>query len=142
MVSKELLTEEQAVSVNTSDIARFFETVLGERVANSMNVMREVPFTLALPAHLIYSDVDKDSGEKVLVQGVIDCLLDEGDGFVVIDFKTDSLKNKCIDEIVQRYQVQLDLYALAVETILRKPVKEKYLYLFSIGQEVRLGARS
>ena len=40
------------------------------------------------------------------------------------------------EDIVARYKPQLDLYARALEDISGKRVKEKYIYLFSVGDLV------
>lgn len=77
-------------------------------------------------------------GEVVLVQGVIDCLFEEGDGLVLLDYKTDRKESGQFEEIASRYRGQLDLYARAVNDILGLKVREKYLYLFSAGIEVRV----
>ncbi|MBO8128130.1 MAG: helicase-exonuclease AddAB subunit AddA [Peptococcaceae bacterium] len=132
MVDKELLTSQQAATINVEKIAAFFVSPLGERMLKARSVHRERPFSLALPVAAIYPDIDDEcsEGETVLVQGIIDCLFDEGDGLVLVDYKTDDVSEKQVEEIRQRYQGQLNLYALAAETILGRQVKERYLYLF------------
>lgn len=40
--------------------------------------------------------------------------------------------------MVAKYRPQVDLYALAVERILKKPVKKKYLYFLSGGLAVKI----
>ena len=82
-------------------------------------------------------------GEDVLVQGVIDCCFEEPDGMVLLDYKTNYIdRKKSIDEekkrLVSMYKTQLDLYSDALEDALGKKVKEKYLYLFSLGSEVEV----
>ena len=34
------------------------------------------------------------AGEEILLQGVVDCCLEEEDGLVVIDYKTDRLRTR------------------------------------------------
>jgi ATP-dependent exoDNAse (exonuclease V) beta subunit len=147
-------------------------------------VLRELPFTLALPAAEIYpgllgcsgekavsqnvlddqgkageitaggtdktiipdlsckqgsfSEMQTGSGEKVIIQGVIDCLVDEGDGFLLLDYKTDILTSEQMETALDLYRVQLNLYARAVEDILGRHVKEKYLYLFHLDQALQV----
>jgi len=97
-------------------------------------VLREVPFSMAIPVHVIHPELPKDSGENIVVQGVIDCLADEGDGFLLVDYKTDWLGGPGrLEKLTDFYRSQLLLYARAVETILKQPVKEKYLYFLSQG---------
>ncbi len=136
MVESELLTKEQFQSVDVRAIAGFFSSPLGIKVLNSENVKREVPFTLAISAGEIFKDLGSGTEDKILVQGVIDCIIDEGDGFVIIDYKTDTIGTETAEEILNRYRGQLDLYSTAVEKIFQKPVKERYLYLFAAGKEV------
>ncbi len=139
MVETELLTGEQAGVIDLPAVQGFIRSPLGQRVIKAARVSREVPFTMVIPAYRMFSDLTENYVEQVMVQGVIDCLIDEGDGYIIIDYKTDSVSPENVDEMVERYQEQLSLYAEAVETILRRPVKEKYLYLFSLGREVKCG---
>lgn len=137
LVERELLTPEQAAAVPVVKVAAFFAGPLGRRVLAGREVLREMPFTLALPAGEIYPELGAESTEAVLVQGVVDCLVDEGDGFLLIDYKTDRISPEQLAGAARRYRGQLNLYARAVETILDRQVKEKYLYLFSLGLELR-----
>ena len=41
---------------------------------------------------------------------------------------------------MNRYQVQLDYYALALEQLTGRRVKEKIIYSFALAEEVVLGA--
>jgi ATP-dependent helicase/nuclease subunit A len=132
MVERELLTEEQAGAVSVEKIEAFFNGLLGKRVLASREVLRELPFTLALPARDVYPELRGDNDEKVIIQGIIDCLADEGDGFLLLDYKTDVLSPKQAETALERYRGQLDLYARAVEDILGRPVKEKQIYLFHL----------
>lgn len=132
MVEREILSEEQAEAVPVEKIASFFDRPLGRRVLAGREVLRELPFTLALPAGEVYPGLQDCTGEKVIVQGVVDCLVDEGDGYLLIDYKTDALAAGQVKTALERYRGQLGLYARAVEDILERPVKEKQIYLFSL----------
>jgi ATP-dependent helicase/nuclease subunit A len=88
-----------------------------------------------LPAERFYPELES-CGEEIFVQGIIDVLFDDGKGLVLLDYKSDHSTDSAA--IAKRYQTQLSLYAEAVETILERQVQEKYLYLFSTGQLVRL----
>lgn len=76
---------------------------------------------------------DKDG---TLVQGVIDLLAVGDGGALVIDYKTGR------DPRDPRYRAQLDLYAEAVEKILRIKVKEKYICAVDCGELIALGRES
>ncbi|MBO9128704.1 helicase-exonuclease AddAB subunit AddA [Bacillus sp. 165] len=138
MVNNELLTQEQAESVEAEAIVAFFASPLGKRMQDAKAVHREVPFTMMLEAKDTYQDWT-GGREEVLVQGVIDCLMEEEGGMTLVDFKTDSIKRftggfmEAQPILEERYRKQLHLYSLAVEKSLQQKVKEKYLYFFDGG---------
>jgi ATP-dependent helicase/nuclease subunit A len=137
LVEREILTEEQADGVHVEKIAAFFAGTLGKRVLAGCEVLRELPFTLALPAAEVYPGLQGCTGEKVIIQGVVDCLVDEGDGYLLVDYKTDMLTLEQMETALKRYRGQLNLYARAVEDILGRPVKEKQIYLFHLDTALR-----
>ena len=71
-----------------------------------------------------------------MVQGAIDLCFEEPDGIVVLDFKTDRVDN--LEQLVDCYGEQLNLYAEAAEKIFSKPVKEKIIYSFAVGNSISL----
>lgn len=141
MVTKDLLTQEQAKSVDPKKIRYFLASILGRRMLASARVNREVPFNIEIPCQEIYSELDgKDyQGETVLLQGVIDCYFEEPDGIVLVDYKTDYVRDGEIDRIRGRYEHQISYYARALEALTGKKVKEKYIYLFAVGEAITFG---
>lgn len=115
----------------------FMESDLAKRMMASGKIFREKSFQVDIPAKLYDESLGSvyDS-ETVILQGVIDCFFEEEDGVVLIDYKTDRVNT--VEEIVEKYRLQLDLYAEAIEKITKKSVKEKYLYLFSLQSVVKL----
>lgn len=134
LAADEILTAEQATAVDEHKVAGFFAHPVGKRILACQKIEREIPFSLLIPAAEV--DPEIGDGERILLQGVIDCLGDEGDGYVLVDFKTDRTGGKDWPEKLAAYRQQLDLYARAVETIRKRPVKKKYLYLFATGEAV------
>jgi ATP-dependent helicase/nuclease subunit A len=131
MVKNEILTEEQAKEVDANKIERFFKTPLGKRLLKAKEVRREVPFHIKISSREIYRDLPEVYQEEfIAVQGIIDCFFEEEGELVLIDYKTDYVENGKIEEIRDKYRVQIDLYGKALEEITGKKVKEKYIYLF------------
>lgn len=134
--AKEILSEEQRASITYSEIQSFFRTKLGKYVSLNLNaVSREIPFSYHLPAQLIYPDMKTQ--ESVLIQGVIDCMVEEEAGITLIDYKTDRITNRFENGWIEaepilkkRYEIQMKLYQKAVEGIMNKPVTNIYLYFF------------
>ena len=138
MILLELLTREQCDEADPRIICAFFATDIGRRLLESPSVRREAPFSYGLPVGELHMDADdKVREETVLIQGVIDCLFEEPDGLVLLDFKTDAIKGEPA-ETAEKYRVQLDLYARAIEAISGQPVKEKALYFFDGSALVHL----
>ncbi|TWH46699.1 helicase-exonuclease AddAB subunit AddA [Sporomusa sp. KB1] len=132
---RQILPPGQAAEVDAGLIRAFFASQLGQRLTKANEVWREMPFSLLLPAEKFYADL-QGCGEQIFVQGIIDCLFAEDDGLVLIDYKTDSAA--AAEELVTKYAAQLSMYALAIERILGRPVKEQYIYAFRLGREIKL----
>ena len=60
------------------------------------------------------------------MQGVIDCAFREGDGWILVDYKTDRVEDT--DAFVALYRPQLKWYAEALRELSGLPVKEAWLY--------------
>ncbi|WP_191566076.1 helicase-exonuclease AddAB subunit AddA [Metabacillus idriensis] len=142
LITKEILTKEQADSINTKSIVQFFQTDIGKRMQKADRIQREVPFSYALPAEELY---DEAKGEQVLIQGVIDCLFEDEDGYVLLDYKTDAIHgkfaggfNQARSILAERYRVQLDLYGKAIEKITKKTLSNKVLYFFDGGHVLEI----
>lgn len=129
MVERELLTPEQAGAIDRAQIERFLHGPLGVRMREARNILREVPFSYAMPVTEIDKDWDQEE-EAVLIQGIIDCLIEEEDGWTLLDYKTDYTRGKTDQELAERYRIQVELYARAVEEIWRIKLKQKLLYFF------------
>ncbi|GAB2703522.1 helicase-exonuclease AddAB subunit AddA [Paenibacillus thermoaerophilus] len=144
MVRLQMLTPEQAQAVDPAAVAGFFRTDVGRRLLKSPKVYRELPFSYGLRAAEIAPDRPDAGDEIVLVQGVVDCLFAEGDGWVLVDFKTDAVRGEpgpALSRLTERYRLQMDLYARALSHILRKPVTERVLYFIDGSHTVALNGR-
>ena len=131
------LTDEMAECIRPKDILRFLGCRSGRRMADAARngkLYKEQPFVLSVDASEIYPE--DCSGEKILVQGIIDVYFEEPDGLVVLDYKTDKVRTG--NELKEKYHAQLDYYAQALEQLMEKPVKEKIIYSFTLGEEIEV----
>lgn len=131
------LTKEEALTVRTADIVTLFESTLGQQMAEAdgrQDLSREQPFVTGVPASEIRPEWPET--EMVFVQGIIDAYFYEGDGIVLIDYKTDYVRNP--EELKARYRVQLEEYANALRTSTGKEVRETWLWSFSLGRAIRV----
>ena len=105
------------------NLAYFTGTDLFARMCRSQQVYRELPFTLAMDTGEL---LGVPSQERVLLQGVIDVCFREGDGFVLLDYKTDRVEGDP-NPWAERHRRQVELYAQALSTLTGRPVSEKYV---------------
>ncbi|MTH53327.1 helicase-exonuclease AddAB subunit AddA [Bacillus mangrovi] len=138
MLANELLTPAQAEAIDPAAITAFFESETGRKVISAGRVLREVPFSFARTPETV------SGNDQVLVQGVIDCLVEDSEGWILIDYKTDAIKGKYngfseAEHVMRgRYDVQLQIYSEAVESIFKRPVVKKMLYFFDTGDFMEL----
>lgn len=128
------LTSHQAEVLPMDKIARFFASDLYARMRVSPDCRREFRFTVAVPADAVADASLGLDGEEVLVQGIADCVFREGDGLVLLDYKTDRVAEP--QELADRYRSQLQFYKQALEQIFDLPVIQAVLYSFHLGTTV------
>lgn len=139
MLDRKLLTAKQAEAIDLPSILAFYESEIGARLLRAAWVRREVPFSCMFPANRVYARADRElEGEPILIQGVIDCLFQDEQGVVLLDYKTDRIFMKEWDKAAERHRFQLELYAEAIEATLERKVDELYLYFFDGSQFVKL----
>ncbi len=128
MKDKGLLSEEEAAAVPAAEITAFFKTPLGARVRCAdaeKKLFREQPFILGVPL----SEIDpahEGSSERVLIQGIIDLYFEEDGKLILVDYKTDRVRD--MSELETRYRTQLEYYRKALEQATGKSVAETLIY--------------
>ena len=130
------LSDREAEVVDAGAIVGLFRSPLGRRMLAADMLRREFKFSLLCPADELLGAAADD---EVLLQGVVDCLIEEDGALVVIDYKTDAIRtDEQLEERRALYTPQLRAYAKAMERIFKKPVKECVLYFLSMGKEARV----
>ena len=98
--------------------------------------LREFRFSLLLEASRLPGGVGED---ELLLQGVVDCCIEEEGELVIIDYKTDNVRSDGeIAERAEHYRPQLMAYSAALSRIFKKPVKQCILFFLSVGREYEL----
>ena len=129
-------SEAEAAVIDTEAVAGFFGSPLGQRLVASAHAEREREFELPVEASRL---IGAASDAPVMLQGIIDCCFIEDGAWVLVDHKTTRVESgKSPRSAAMKYAGQLDLYALALERLTGIPVKERYVYLLSVGEAVKL----
>lgn len=131
LLAEGFLTARQAQAVNRRWIGDFFQTELGQRLQRGQDVLREFKFSILADGGILQEDL---AGEKLLLQGVVDCCLMEEDGLTILDFKTDRVRPGDEVAAASRYGGQVRTYGQALSRIFGKPVKKLLLYFFQTGK--------
>ena len=128
MVAEGILTAEERAQADAAAIAECLASPVMQTARNS-TCYREKSFLMYVPANRVGGG---GSGDKVLVQGVIDLLID-GDERIIVDFKNSYLRSA---EALEKYKKQLNLYKKAVESSFLGKVDKILLYSFKTGRTV------
>ncbi|MBO5335883.1 MAG: helicase-exonuclease AddAB subunit AddA [Lachnospiraceae bacterium] len=127
------LSEEYVKAINIRKLVHFLESELAYRMWSADRrgeLYREQPFVLGIDAGRLGEEFPAD--ETVLIQGIIDVFFVEDGELVLLDYKTDVIGS--MEELWNRYSVQLDYYEEALSRLMSMPVKEKVLYSFYLEE--------
>ncbi len=101
----------------------YTQSKLFTEAAQAQQSIAELPFLVEL-----------DNG--FCLEGIMDRVLFNPDGsLTVIDFKTNQVRDG-VARVAKRYQLQLQLYALAIARLFGRPVREAVLYFLRADQRV------
>ena len=133
------ITKAQREAVEPAVINSLFESDFGKRLKNSKKIQREKRFSILISAaklkELTGEDIAEPIDENLILQGVIDCIFEENDRLVLVDFKTDKCKE---NELIDRYKVQIKLYNYALKEITGKYPYKSYIYSFYLQKEIEI----
>jgi ATP-dependent helicase/nuclease subunit A len=129
------ISEEQEKVADVDAITNFFLSDIGCKLRAAKDVLREFKFTILEDAEKIDPSL---SNEQILLQGVIDCAIIDDDGITVIDFKTDKVTDETVALVSEKYRPQVEAYGVAISRIYELPIKNKFLYFFSLGRTISL----
>ncbi|HBL84249.1 MAG: hypothetical protein A2Y17_07660 [Clostridiales bacterium GWF2_38_85] len=132
LLKKEMLTSEQVEMLNHTKLTAFFESDLYYEIKSANKVWREKRFSI-MEDSLLFG---QSSGEKIMVQGVIDMFFETDDRITIVDFKTDRITENAIPDFIKRHTAQLKYYCLAIEKMTLKKVTRAILYSFELGRAV------
>ncbi len=110
----------EGIPLRENQVARLarvaVESDIVRRAVQSGRLWREVPVAASVAGGFLH--------------GFIDLLFEEPEGFVIVDYKTDSVSQQEAGQAVEKYRLQGGAYAYAISKATGKPVKEvRFLYL-------------
>ncbi len=133
-VHKKFMTQKEAEAINPEDILNYTKSDLFTQLKQAKQVYKEIPFYFDMDAKEI---VKQEVDEKILVQGIIDLYyIDKENHMVLVDYKTDFVKQE--EELIAKYQKQLEIYKRAIEEATGKKVDQVYIYSIYLQKMIAL----
>lgn len=124
LVQKQIICENEAKAINKKDLLLYTKSELFNNLKRAKQIYKEVPFYFDMEAREV---VKEDVNEKILVQGIIDLYyIDTDDKVILVDYKTDFVQKE--EELIIKYQKQLEIYKRALEEATGKKVDKMYIY--------------
>lgn len=147
LVENRFLFSSDKEKMDIAKLTAFFESRLAREMMSADRIYREKRFMIKYPAALFTEEeADKSAlaGEKLLVQGVIDCAyFNEAGELILVDYKTDSFsastKRAQVEAVLKkRHSRQLGYYKLACERLFGMLPAHTYLYSFALNDVVEI----
>lgn len=122
----------QAEAIRPAQIAAFFDSPVGRRLAAAETVRREMEFNINMSAGSLGL---AESDSPVVLQGVVDCCFMENGSWVLLDYKTDFVpEGVCAKQAALKHARQVNLYAEALARLTRIPVAQRMIFFFALGE--------
>lgn len=129
MLSAGHIDKQQADSLDRKKLSEFFNSALAKEIFSADRVYREIKVSMFVNAKELYNT---QYDEKILIQGIADCVIEKNNSLTLIDYKTDNVSSDT--ELLAKYEKQIAFYKEAVEKTLKKPVTSALLYSFKLGK--------
>ena len=145
MIASNNLDPRATDALDLEAIHQFWNGSAGKTILDHADsVQREMPFTARFKLSelaaigLSPDDVSETSEDFVVVQGIVDlCILDK-ESIQILDYKTDSIQEEAVSTRLNHYQVQLELYAQALQRIYQRPVTRKWLHFLTLNKTIEV----
>ena len=135
LTAKKLLKKEAASAVDLNSVLAFLNSPLYERIKSSPSVHKETPFTMYVDPAEIYGEKAKREKTTTII-GIIDLYFEEDGELVIVDYKSDKVKDDAF--FVQEYLTQLSYYKRALEAATGKKVKQTLIYSLYTQREITI----
>jgi ATP-dependent helicase/nuclease subunit A len=148
LLTNERPAGEDGEPVELDELVLLVDTVLAsplwQRAGQARDLLVEAPFSLAVPAAeyaTMLHTIQGNGGNGLaagpgleIVDGVIDLVFRDEDGWVVVDYKSDVAGSAIDPRLMERYRAQVGLYGAAWERLTGEPVAERAILFTATGE--------
>lgn len=132
--------------INRYALRRFFASPLAAAMKKSERIYREKRFIINYPAESFSENEEMKkslAGEKLTVQGIIDCaFFDENGKLILVDYKTDSFygvpEAEAEATLRERHSRQIGYYKYACHELFGVPCEHAYIYSFALNKTIEI----
>ncbi len=133
LVENGFILEEQRKLIAVDKIRRFTQSPCFTALLEADYYSKEERFLFPMEASALFG---QEAEGEILIQGVLDCYSVQGSEAMLLDYKTDRVSSP--EELIRRYQVQMDLYAEALRRQKGLKVTRKVIYSFALEQAIEV----
>ena len=139
LVERSFISKEDRELINLEHLEMFRNSSLLKEILQAKHVIREFRFNVMLDSSEFTSE-DKLKNEKVLVQGVTDCIYENQSGeLILVDYKTDRVTIDNYEDILRaNHSTQLLYYKKACEMMFEKPISKVLIYSVPLSKNVEI----
>lgn len=121
--------------VNMDKVEAFLNSSLAKEMMEADKkgkLFKEQPFVMEIAAKRVNPGFPEE--ETMLIQGIIDAYYEKQGELYLMDYKTDRVNKK--EDLIHRYQTQLDYYKEALEKLTGKKVSGVYIYSYHFLESI------
>lgn len=135
LFDKKIISEAEYNTIDAKNIHNFTKTNVYEDIMTSNEVYKEKSFVNGVDGNKIFGEV---VDRKIYIKGVIDVFYLINDEIYILDYKTDYITKNNREELLNKFNEQLEYYKNAIEKALNKKVVAKLIYLIKENEIVKL----
>lgn len=136
LCAKNIITENEKEAIQINKLYEYTKSSLWNELKSAKEINKEKPFYINILAKDVF-EIDTD--ETILVQGIIDLYyINKNNELILVDFKTDYIKEGEEDKLVKKYNKQLEIYKKALESSLKRKVVHTYIFSMQLNKLIEL----
>mgnify|MGYP002591019258 FL=1 len=136
LCAKNIITENEKEAIQINKLYEYTKSSLWNELKSAKEINKEKPFYINILAKDVF---ELDTDETILVQGIIDLYyINKNNELILVDFKTDYIKEGEEDKLVKKYNKQLEIYKKALESSLKREVVHTYIFSMQLNKLIEL----
>lgn len=137
LISKSFISPSVGTLIEKAHLEKFISSEMMQELLCAKEIIREFRFNVMLEAKE-FSDDERLKKEKVLVQGVTDCIYENEQGeLILVDYKTDRVTEENYEsELRRKHTTQLTYYKKACEMMFERKIAKVLIYSVPLAKTV------